>query len=95
LAPCSHAPGDPERGHWIIGSGPYCEPLQALLVAAAAEAGVPARDGGCYGTSTARAFNTRHRDRGAAPAAGVNRGQPRRGGPEAVLCGEAELPYAA
>src|SRR5947199_1235303 len=52
------APGDPLRGHWIIGP-PYSEPLQALLVAAAAEAGVPARDGGCYGHVDGPRFNTR------------------------------------
>src|SRR6476469_2411627 len=84
-------PGDPLRGHWIIGP-PYSEPLQALLVAAAAEAGVAARDGGCYGHVDGPRFNTRT-EIAALREAGVT-AVSQTGGPEAVLCGEAELPYA-
>jgi purine nucleoside phosphorylase len=85
------APGDPARGHWIIGP-PYSEPLRDLLAAAAAEAGVPARDGGCYGHVDGPRFNTRT-EIAALRAAGVT-AVSQTGGPEAVLCGEAELPYA-
>ena len=84
-------PGDPGRGHWIIGP-PYCEPLRDLLAAAAHEAGVPARDGGCYGHVDGPRFNTRT-EIAALRAAGVT-AVSQTGGPEAVLCGEAELPYA-
>ena len=86
------SPGDPRRGHWIIGP-PYSEPLRELLVAAAAQAGVPARDGGCYGHVDGPRFNTRT-EIAALRAAGVT-AVSQTGGPEAVLCGEAELPYAS
>jgi purine nucleoside phosphorylase len=85
------APGDPARGHWIIGP-PYSVPLRDLLAAAAAEAGVPARDGGCYGHVDGPRFNTRT-EIAALRSAGVT-AVSQTGGPEAVLCGEAELPYA-
>jgi 5'-methylthioadenosine phosphorylase len=85
------APGDPTRGHWIIGP-PYSEPLREVLAAAAAEAGVPAQAGGCYGHVDGPRFNTRT-EIAALRSAGVT-AVSQTGGPEAVLCGEAELPYA-
>ena len=85
------APGDPARGHWIIGP-PYSHPLRDVLVAGAAEADVPARDGGCYGHVDGPRFNTRT-EIAALRAAGVT-AVSQTGGPEAVLCGEAALPYA-
>ena len=50
------------------------------------------RDGGCYGHVDGPRFNTRAEIRGLA-ACGVTHVS-QTGGPEAVLCGEAELPYA-
>jgi 5'-methylthioadenosine phosphorylase len=84
-------PGDPERGHWIY-AGPFSDALRAALLAAAAEAGVPVRDGGCYGHVDGPRFNTRAEIRGLA-ACGVT-AVSQTAGPETVLCGEAELPYA-
>jgi purine nucleoside phosphorylase len=82
---------DPQRGHWIF-EGPFCEPLRAALVEAAREAKVEARDGGCYGHVDGPRFNTRTEIAQLA-AAGVT-AVSQTAGPETVLCGEAELPYA-
>ena len=59
---------------------------------ARAEAGVRVRDGGCYGHVDGPRFNTRAEIRGLA-ACGVT-AVSQTAGPETVLCGEAELPYA-
>jgi purine nucleoside phosphorylase len=83
--------GDPERGHWIY-EGPFCEPLRGALVVAAREAGIEARDGGCYGHVDGPRGNTRTEIAQLA-AAGVT-AVSQTAGPETVLCGEAELPYA-
>jgi 5'-methylthioadenosine phosphorylase len=83
--------GDPQRGHWIY-DDPFCEPLRAALVAAAQEAGIEARDGGCYGHVDGPRFNTRTEIAQLA-AAGVT-AVSQTAGPETVLCGEAELAYA-
>ena len=58
----------------------------------AADAGVAVRDGGCYGHVDGPRFNTRAEIRGLA-ACGVT-AVSQTAGPETVLCGEAELPYA-
>ena len=50
------------------------------------------RDGGCYGHVDGPRFNTRAEIRGLA-ACGVT-AVSQTGGPETMLCGEAELPYA-
>ena len=84
-------PADRRRGHWIFGA-PFSEPLRAVLLAGAREAGVAIRDGGVYGHVDGPRFNTRAEIRGLA-ACGVTHVS-QTGGPEAVLCGEAELPYA-
>ena len=84
-------PGDPQRGHWIF-DGPFSEPLRRVLLDAGREAGVPVHDGGCYGHVDGPRFNTRAEIRGLA-ACGVTHVS-QTAGPEAVLCGEAELPYA-
>ena len=84
-------PGDPRRGHWIF-EDPFSAPLRAALLAGAAEAEVPVRDGGCYGHVDGPRFNTRAEIRGLA-ACGVTAVE-QTAGPETVLCGEAELPYA-
>ena len=84
-------PGDPRRGHWIY-EDPYSPALRAALLAGAAQAGVEARDGGCYGHVDGPRFNTRAEIRGLA-ASGVT-AVSQTAGPETVLAGEAELPFA-
>src|SRR6266545_3394857 len=84
-------PGDPRRGHWIY-EDPYSPPLRAALVAGARAAGLPMRDGGCYGHVDGPRFNTKAEIRGLA-AAGVT-AVSQTAGPETVLAGEAELPFA-
>jgi purine nucleoside phosphorylase len=64
---------------------------QALL-AGSREAGVPARDGGCYGHVDGPRFNTRAEIRSLA-LAGVT-AVSQTAGPETVLAGEAQIPYA-
>src|SRR6201999_3803362 len=66
--------------------------LRAALLAGASDAGVAVRDGGCYGHVDGPRFNTRAEIRGLA-ACGVT-AVSQTAGPETVLCGEAELPYA-
>jgi 5'-methylthioadenosine phosphorylase len=84
-------PGDRRRGHWIF-ERPFSQPLRRVLLDAGGEAGVAIGDGGCYGHVDGPRFNTRAEIRGLA-ACGVTHVS-QTGGPEAVLCGEAELPYA-
>src|SRR5215210_5831407 len=83
--------GHPDRGHWIF-EDPYSPPLRKALLAGAAEAGVAIRDGGCYGHVDGPRFNTKAEIRGLA-AAGVT-AVSQTAGPETVLAGEVELPYA-
>ena len=84
-------PGDPRRGHWIY-EDPYAPPLRAALLEAGARAGLQVRDGGCYGHVDGPRFNTKAEIRGLA-AAGVT-AVSQTAGPETVLAGEAELPFA-
>jgi purine nucleoside phosphorylase len=84
-------PGRAGRGHWIF-EGPFSEPLRRVLVEASVEAGVPARDGGCYGHVDGPRFNTKAEMR-SLQQAGVT-AVSQTAGPETVLCGELELPYA-
>ena len=84
-------PGDPRRGHWIY-EAPYAPALRAALLHAAEACGLPMRDGGCYGHVDGPRFNTRAEIRGLA-AAGVT-AVSQTAGPETVLAGEAELPFA-
>jgi len=84
-------PGAPERGHWIY-EGPFASDLRRALLEGAAAAGVEVRDGGCYGHVDGPRFNTRAEIRSLA-AAGVT-AVSQTAGPETVLSGEAELPYA-
>src|SRR3954471_17402670 len=79
------------RGHWIY-DRPFSEPLRAALLAGAREIGADVRDGGCYGHVDGPRFNTRAEIR-TLRAAGVT-AVSQTAGPETVLCGEAELPYA-
>src|SRR4051795_3629236 len=85
------AAGDAERGHWIF-EQPFSKDLRRVLLDACVEAGVPARDGGVYGHVDGPRFNTRAEIRSLA-LAGVT-AVSQTAGPETVLCGEAELPYA-
>jgi 5'-methylthioadenosine phosphorylase len=83
--------GDERRGHWIF-EGPFSAGLRDALLAGARTAGVELRDGGCYGHVDGPRFNTAAEIRGLA-AAGVT-AVSQTAGPETVLAGEAELPYA-
>ena len=85
------APGDPLHGHWIY-ERPFSDGLRRVLLDACVDAGVPARDGGVYGHVDGPRFNTRAEIRSLA-LAGVT-AVSQTAGPETVLCGEAELPYA-
>ncbi len=84
-------PGETGRGHWIY-DRPFSEPLRAALLAGAREAGHGVRDGGCYGHVDGPRFNTRTEIR-QLQAAGVT-AVSQTAGPETVLSGEAEIPYA-
>ncbi len=84
-------PGQPKRGHWIYDL-PFSQPLREALIAGAREAGHAVRDGGCYGHVDGPRFNTRTEIR-MLRQAGVT-AVSQTAGPETVLCGEAELPYA-
>jgi purine nucleoside phosphorylase len=83
--------GDERRGHWVF-EGPFSAGLRDALLAGAATAGIATRDGGCYGHVDGPRFNTAAEIRGLA-AAGVT-AVSQTAGPETVLAGEAELPYA-
>ena len=82
--------GHPRRGHWIY-EGPFSEEVRQALLAGCRDAGVPARDGGCYGHVDGPRFNTRAEIRSLA-LAGVT-AVSQTAGPETVLAGEAEIPY--
>src|SRR5579862_342486 len=58
LCTFSVEPGDPERGHWILHGGPFSDDVRSALLAAAAESGHAARDGGTYGHVDGPRFNT-------------------------------------
>jgi purine nucleoside phosphorylase len=83
--------GRARRGHWIF-EFPFSPGLRSVLLGACASAGVRARDGGCYGHVDGPRFNTRAEIRSLAQAGVTAVSQT--AGPETVLCGEAELPYA-
>lgn len=85
-------PGDPARGHWVLHGGPYSEGLCDLLVEAALEADLPFQAGGVYGHVDGPRFNTpvEIAQLSGAGVAAVSQ----TGGPETVLCGELELPFA-
>jgi purine nucleoside phosphorylase len=84
-------PGAPGRGHWIF-EGPFSSTLRDALLAGAREAGLGARDGGCYGHVEGPRFNTRAEIRMLAQCGVTAVSQT--AGPETVLAGEAEIPYA-
>jgi purine nucleoside phosphorylase len=84
--------GDPQRGHWILHGGPFSPEVRRALLEAAAEAGHPARDGGTYGHVDGPRFNTPSEiaQLAACGVAAVSQTC----GPDTVLCGELELPFA-
>ena len=92
LCTFSVEPGDPRRGHWILHGGPFSPGVRAALVAAAAAAGHCARDGGTYGHVDGPRFNTPSEIAQLA-SCGVT-AVSQTAGPETVLCGELELPFA-
>jgi purine nucleoside phosphorylase len=85
-------PGDPDRGHWILHGGPFSSGVRDALLGAAAQAGHPARDGGTYGHVDGPRFNT-PAEIAQLAACGVT-AISQTGGPETVLCGELEVPFA-
>jgi purine nucleoside phosphorylase len=85
-------PGDAMRGHWILHGGPFAEGIRAALLESALQAGHPARDGGVYGHVDGPRFNTPAEIVQLAACGVVAVSQT--AGPETVLCGELELPYA-
>jgi purine nucleoside phosphorylase len=85
-------PGDLQRGHWILHGGPFSDGVREALLAAAADTGHPARDGGTYGHVDGPRFNTPNEIAQLASCGVVAVSQT--GGPETVLCGELELSFA-
>ena len=85
-------PGDPARGHWILHGGPFSEELRVALRDAAATAGHEVRGRGVYGHVDGPRFNTpvEIAQLGSCGVTAVSQ----TGGPETVLCGELELPFA-
>ncbi|HEX3804081.1 MAG TPA: MTAP family purine nucleoside phosphorylase [Solirubrobacteraceae bacterium] len=86
------AVGDPARAHWILHGGPYPERLVELLTAGAVAAELSFQAGGVYGHVDGPRFNTPAEiaQLGACGVSAVSQ----TGGPETVLCGEVELPFA-
>jgi purine nucleoside phosphorylase len=85
-------PGDPRRGHWILHGSPFSAGVRAALLEAADEDGRGARNGGAYGHVDGPRFNTPAEIAQLAACGVVAVSQT--GGPETVLCGELELPFA-
>src|SRR5689334_20269188 len=85
-------PGDAARGHWILQGGPFSADLRVALSEAASAAGHEVRDSGVYGHVDGPRFNTpvEIAQLGACGVTAVSQ----TGGPETVLCGELELPFA-
>jgi purine nucleoside phosphorylase len=84
-------PGEKGRGHWIY-ERPFSQHLREALLQGAEEAGNYAIDGGCYGHVDGPRFNTRSEIR-MLQSCGVTVVS-QTAGPETVLAGEAEIPYA-
>jgi len=85
-------PGDPRRGHWILDGGPFSDGVRQALIEAATAAGYPVRAGGTYGHVDGPRFNT-PTEIAQLAACGVT-AVSQTEGPETVLCGELELPFA-
>ncbi|MHB8430855.1 MAG: phosphorylase family protein [Acidimicrobiales bacterium] len=78
------------RGHWVF-DNPFCEPLRRTVLAACRDLEVVMVPGGCYGHVDGPRFNTRS-EIAALSAAGVT-AVSQTAGPEAVLAGEAGVPF--
>jgi len=92
-SPCTvyDTPGDARRGHFIFES-PFSSTLRGALLGAVAEARVPSLTRGVYAYMLGPRFNTRTevawlRSLGVTAVSQT-------AGPEAVLAGELEIPYA-
>jgi purine nucleoside phosphorylase len=85
-------PGARTRAHWILQGGPFSHDARMALLASAAAAGYAARDGGAYGHVDGPRFNTPAEIAQLAACGVVAVSQT--AGPETVLCGELELPFA-
>jgi 5'-methylthioadenosine phosphorylase len=84
-------PGDPGRGH-LIWDEPFSPHLRKRLGAAAGDLGLGATVGGVYGHTSGPRFESRAEIRWLATAGVTAVSQTC--GPETVLAGELELPYA-
>ena len=84
--------GDPQQGHWILHGGPFSPEVRTVLLRAAAQTGYGARDGGAYGYVDGPRFNTPCEIAQLAQCGVTAVSQT--AGPETVLCGELELPFA-
>ena len=84
-------PGERGRGHWIF-EQPFSASLRDALLQGAQQSGLQVRERGCYGHVDGPRFNSRP-EIAALRAAGVS-AVSQTAGPETVLAGEAELPYA-
>ncbi|MGH8300639.1 MAG: MTAP family purine nucleoside phosphorylase [Steroidobacteraceae bacterium] len=84
-------PGEAARGHWIF-ERPFSEPLRQALIGAEHQVTVPVVPKGCYGHVDGPRFNSRAEVRVLAGAGVTALSQT--AGPEAVLAGEAGVPYA-
>ena len=84
-------PGAAGRGHWVF-ENPFDPHLRSALLGAGRSAGLAIRDGGCYGHVDGPRFNTRA-EIGMLAQAGVS-AVSQTAGPETVLAGEAQIPYA-
>jgi purine nucleoside phosphorylase len=85
-------PGDPMRGHWILHGSPFSPGIRSALLESARQSGHDARDVGAYGHVDGPRFNTPTEiaQLGRCGVVAVSQ----TAGPETVLCGELELPYA-
>ena len=79
------------RGHWIF-EGPFAETLRTPLIEAGRSLGVSLSETGCYGHVDGPRFNSKT-EISALATAGVT-AVSQTAGPESVLAGEAELPFA-
>jgi 5'-methylthioadenosine phosphorylase len=84
--------GDAARGHWVLHGGPFSGGLRAALTAAATDSGHSFRGRGVYGHVDGPRFNT-PTEIAQLAACGVT-AVSQTGGPETVLAGELELPFA-
>jgi 5'-methylthioadenosine phosphorylase len=83
--------GDPRRGHWIP-TATFSPTLRELLIRAGRDVGLAVVTSGCYTHADGPRFNTRPEHAAMRAAGGTAVSQTC--GPEAVLAGELQIPYA-